>query len=126
MKTLNLHIAVLILLFSLTGCAQNNPSNTISVDEFKEKINLNDDSFIVLDVRTLAELNGPLGKIEGAVHIPVQELDRRYRELDKYKDKIIAVICRTQNRSSAAAEFLREKGFNAVCVYGGMMEYSRK
>lgn len=126
MKTNNLYIAALLFLFSLTGCAQQNSNEYISVNELKSKIGIKDTSLIVLDVRTLAELNGPLGKIDGVIHIPVQELERRFHELDKYKDKYIAVICRTQNRSTAAAEFLREKGFNAVCVNGGMTEYSKK
>lgn len=123
MKPIKLFTVFFLLLISLTGCAQNNPSNTITVNEFKEI--MKDSSVIILDVRTIQELHGPLGKIEGAIHIPVQELDRRFHELDKYKDKTIAVICRTQNRSSSAAEFLRLKGFNAVCVYGGMTEYSK-
>jgi len=81
---------------------------------------------IILDVRTESELTGGLPKIDNAIHISVQELEKRYTELEKYKDKEIAVVCRTQNRSSVAADFLREKGFNAKSVSGGMMEYHKK
>lgn len=81
---------------------------------------------VILDVRTDEELTGPLLKIDGAVHIPVQELERRVDELEKYKDKELVVVCRTQNRSSRAAEFLRGKGYNAKYVNGGMQEYYKK
>jgi len=49
-----------------------------------------------------------------------------YDELEKYKDKELVVVCRTQNRSSRAAEFLRGKGYNAKYVNGGMQEYYKK
>lgn len=112
----------ILFLVSLQGCAQNNPSESYSVKEFKEMIS-SKDSIVILDVRTDGEIVGPLTKIDGALHIPVQELTGRVNELEKYKDKEIVVICRTQNRSSIAAEFLREKGYNAKCVIGGMQEF---
>jgi rhodanese-related sulfurtransferase len=126
MKEKKLLVVLLVFLFALTSCAQNNSSNQLSVKELMDRISKKDTSIVILDVRTIEELNGPLGKIEGAIHIPVQELELRFHELDIYKDKNIAVICRTQNRSTVAADFLREKGFNAVCVFGGMSEYSKK
>ncbi|HSL90837.1 MAG TPA: rhodanese-like domain-containing protein, partial [Ignavibacteriaceae bacterium] len=83
-------------------------------------------STIILDVRTAEEVNGPLSKIENAIHIPVQELSRRINELEQYKDEEIIIICRTQNRSSAAVDILIRNGFKAKCVNGGMIEYSAK
>jgi rhodanese-related sulfurtransferase len=43
----------------------------------------------------------------------------------KYKDKEIAVICRSGNRSHYATEALNKNGFNAKNVLGGMLEYNR-
>jgi rhodanese-related sulfurtransferase len=114
---------IFLSFFSLQGCAQNDPAKTLSLNEFKEKINNDSSEMIILDVRTEGELNGPLSKISGAVHIPVQELADRFDELEKYKNKEIVIICRTQNRSSLAAEFLREKGYNAKFVIGGMQGF---
>ncbi|RPI71331.1 MAG: rhodanese-like domain-containing protein, partial [Ignavibacteriales bacterium] len=42
---------------------------------------------------------------------------------EMFKDKELVVICRTQNRSSSASEFLRKKGYNSKYVPGGMQEY---
>lgn len=114
-----------LFILTITGCAQNNPENSMTISELKEKMK-NDPELIILDVRTEAELNGPLGKIDGVIHIPVQELHHRMNELNEYKDREIAVICRTQNRSGVACDILSKNGFNVKKVLGGMMEYSNK
>lgn len=116
---------ILLFLFVLTfqSCAQNDNAETLTIKEFKEQINKNNSTMVILDVRTVGELAGALPKIEGAIHIPIQELEDRVGELDQFKNKEIAVVCRTQNRSSRAAKYLREKGFDAKSVNGGMQEF---
>lgn len=104
--------------------AQSESAPAISNKEFKQKLK-NDKEIIVLDVRTEAELTGPLGHIEGIIHIPVQELEQRADELEKYKENEIMVICRTGNRSGRAVSILVKQGFNAVNVEGGMVEYRK-
>lgn len=126
MKTLKNILPLFILFFSLQSCAQNNPNESLNVKEFKERINKKDSSMVILDVRTDGELTGALPKIKEAIHIPVQEIEGRVNELKEYKDKEIIVVCRTQNRSSRAAEFLRNKGYNAKYVQGGMSEFYSK
>lgn len=96
----------------------------ISVEEMNKRSN--DSSLIILDVRTPEELKGSLGKIEGVINIPLQQLKDRLHELQQYKNKEIAVICRSGNRSNTAAKILNENGFNAYNVTGGMIEYRRK
>ncbi len=98
---------------------------SISVDQLIEKLKT-DKKFVLLDVRTEGEVIGQLKMINGAINIPIQELSERYSELNKFKDKEIIVICRTQNRSSASSGFLNEKGFKTKWVRGGMVEYFRK
>jgi rhodanese-related sulfurtransferase len=121
------YINILSLLFviSYIGCAQQKSGTSLTMFEFKEKLKSGKD-FVVLDVRTPEELVGPLGKLESAINIPVQVLDQRISELEKYKEKEILVICRTQNRSAVAVDYLNKKGFNSKNVLGGMVEYSKK
>ena len=67
-----------------------------------------------------------MGKIDGVINIPLQELHRqRMNELRKYKDKKIAVICRTGHRSRIAADMLAKDGYNVENVLGGMTEYRK-
>jgi rhodanese-related sulfurtransferase len=115
-------ILILICLLNLLACAQQEQNDTIIMEDFIEKYN-SDSSLVVLDVRTEAELSGSLGKLDRIINIPIQQLDARLNELSKYKDNEIVVICRTGNRSGTATQFLREKGFNAKNVLGGMAEY---
>jgi rhodanese-related sulfurtransferase len=109
---------------NFTGYAQQDTASTMSVKDLKQLIN-RDSSLVILDVRTAAELSGSLGKINGVINIPIQELQSRIGELDKYKDKKIAVICRSGNRSNTGTRLLREKGFDAKNVLGGMIEYRK-
>lgn len=122
MNRLKEFVLLFVIFLSAIGCAQQDQSNSLTMEQFKEKLK-NDKELIVLDVRTPQELSGPLGKIENSINIPVQELESRITELEKYKDKEIAVVCRTQNRSAVAAKILSEKGYNVKYVQGGMTAY---
>lgn len=116
-------ITIVILLTSI-GCAQQDQSNSITMDQFKEQLK-SDKNMILLDVRTPEELVGPLGKIETAINIPLQVLEQRINELEKFKDKEITVMCRTQNRSAVAVDILKKNGFKAKYVLGGMTEFRK-
>ncbi len=80
---------------------------------------------VVLDVRTAAEFSGPLGHIDGARLIPVQVLDQRLAELDSLKGQPIYVICRSGNRSQTATRYLRDRGFLATNIAGGMRAWNQ-
>lgn len=111
-------------IFSFFGMAQDDPQTSISFSELKERYG-KDTTLIILDVRMPEELTSDLGKIKGVINIPLQVLSNKVSELEKYRKKEIAVICRSGNRSRTATKFLLEKGFNAKNVPGGMMAYRR-
>ncbi len=115
---------IFFIIIAFSACAQNS-TKSITVDQLNEKIK-SDTNLVVLDVRTPQELEGPLGKIDGAVNIPVQQLEQKIDELKKYKNNEIAVICRTGNRSSVGTKILKQNGFDAINVEGGMSEYRKK
>ena len=104
--------------------SQPSDEKEISVEQFKNEMK-SDTNLVILDVRNPEELQSSLGQINGVINIPVQVLGQRIHELDKYKNKHIAVICRTGHRSEIAANYLRGKGFNAANVMGGMVAYRR-
>lgn len=123
MNHLKIFIIITFLFLSSFACAQQDQSKSITMEQFKQRLK-SDKDIIVLDVRTPEEV--ATGMIENAINIPVQVLEQRVDELEKYKDKKIFVICRTQNRSSAAASFLKEKGYKAKYVLGGMSVFNQK
>lgn len=83
----------------------------------------NDTTIVLLDVRTPEELKGPLAQLPHAINIPVQELERRWRELEKYRAREILVYCRSGNRSTHAAKILRDKNFKVIHMDGGMLQW---
>lgn len=82
-----------------------------------------DSTLVILDVHNPYELEGPLSHFAGTVNIPVQDLEKRVGELDKFKNNNIVVICRTGNRSTLGTKILRDHGFKAKNVLGGMTEF---
>ncbi len=74
------------------------------------------EEMLFIDVRQADEL-AQTGMIEGAVHIPTQDLPHRLDELDKDAETVL--YCAAGVRSLDAALFLREKGFANVWSLGG-------
>ncbi len=96
----------------------NSGVENISPDQLNEKRRLKDD-FFLLDVRTPAE--HAQQAIPGSHLIPLQELDRRMRDLPKNKE--IVVYCRIGNRSAAASSFLARQGYNVKNLEGGILQW---
>ncbi|HCW77118.1 MAG TPA: rhodanese-like domain-containing protein [Candidatus Marinimicrobia bacterium] len=121
-------IIITIFLFAslvVLGFLQSTPAAkfpNISAPELKAKLDMNAD-LVLLDVRTHSEWDGPLGHLSGALLIPLQELNTRFTELSSFKTKEIVVYCRSGNRSQVATAILRQKGFNAINMLGGMKEW---
>ena len=59
------------------------------------------------------------GRIDGAVHIPLNAIMAGAGQ-DLDHNKSIAVICRSGNRSELATMMLQARGFEAYNVEGGM------
>ncbi|EMY32840.1 Rhodanese-related sulfurtransferase [Arthrobacter crystallopoietes BAB-32] len=70
----------------------------------------------MLDVREDYEWEA--GHIDGALHIPMNDLPERLEELDPDED--VFVICRSGGRSFRVAQWLVANGYSAMNVSGGM------
>lgn len=74
---------------------------------------------VVLDVREAAELTD--GRIAGSTHIPLGQLPARAFELDR--DRSVIAVCRSGGRSSRAARFLADQGYEVANLAGGMTRW---
>ena len=119
MKKIKSILMFLVLTFSMSFCSKN--VDVISMQEFQNNI-LNDKS-IVLDVRTEEEYFGPLGHINGAILIPIDQLENRLSELEIYKNDTIYVVCRSGNRSNLGKDILNANNFKAINIDGGMLAW---
>jgi rhodanese-related sulfurtransferase len=115
--------AVIIASFlSFLGSCQAGGGSDIAVSDLHAKF-VKGTPLLLLDVRNPDELTGSLGALDGAVNIPLGDLERRMTELAKYQDREILVICRSGNRSGKAVSLLRKKGITAINVAGGMLAW---
>lgn len=71
----------------------------------------------LVDVRTAQEYAS--SHLDGALNLPVQELDRRLGELGR-RDAPVVVYCHSGNRSARAARLLAAAGFSRVYDLGGI------
>jgi rhodanese-related sulfurtransferase len=79
-----------------------------------------DEGALLVDVREPNEF--AQGRAEGAVLLPLGQLNSRFDELPR--DRQLLMVCRTGGRSSNATKFLASQGFDkAVNVNGGMVAW---
>ncbi|RLA32846.1 MAG: rhodanese-like domain-containing protein [Gammaproteobacteria bacterium] len=83
---------------------------------------INREGGVVVDIRETKEFKE--GHIVDALHIPINNLEKRHVELNRYKDKPIIVTCHSGARSSGACSTLRKAGFEHVYMMrGGMLSW---
>lgn len=75
--------------------------------------------FTLLDVRDRDSYDA--GHLEGAVNIPLEELEMRVDEIRR--DQPVIVYCGHGSRSMQAARFLDQQGYRAASVVGGLSYY---
>ncbi len=78
-------------------------------------------AYHLLDVREDDEWRA--GRIDGAQHIPLGELGARLAELPT--GRRIVAVCRSGSRSGAAVRGLRQLGYEAENLDGGVAAWSR-
>ncbi|HSQ75011.1 MAG TPA: rhodanese-like domain-containing protein [Bacteroidota bacterium] len=118
-------LSLAILIMSTTGILasmQQTPPAIITPAEVQTRME-GDTAYVLLDVRRQEEFDGPLGHLHGAVLIPVQELTKRLDELSPHKQKTIVAVCRSGYRSGVATAILRDHGFAALNMVGGMIRW---
>jgi len=75
----------------------------------------------LIDVREPHEWAG--GRIKEARLVPMGNLER---ELSKWRpDRPLLFICRTGRRAARATDWARARGFKAMNVKGGMVQWTR-
>ena len=107
-----------VFFFLLLVCScqifESNEINEISDAQFTE---IQDSDYILVDVRTIEEYES--GHIQDAVNFDFysESFDNDILTLDKSSS--IILYCRTQNRSTKTANYLKESGYNEITVIAG-------
>lgn len=77
-----------------------------------------------IDVRTAEEYNA--GHLEGAIHIPYDEIKQKMTAIKADKTADIQLYCRSGRRSGIALETLRSMGYSNVTNAGGYEQLKLK
>jgi rhodanese-related sulfurtransferase len=109
-------IAILILLFIVETIRVKLNARRISPLEATQLINHQD--AVVVDIRNTEAYRS--GHIIGAISLPLSDLEKQYKKLEKYMTKPLIIICATGLESPRAANFLIKNGYNALVHSGGM------
>ena len=88
--------------------------NVISDAQFNE---IQDSDYILVDVRTVEEYES--GHIQDAINFDFYSESFQKEILSLKKNSSIILYCRTQNRSTKAANFLKENGYKEISVIEG-------
>jgi rhodanese-related sulfurtransferase len=86
---------------------------TVSVDQIPS-------GAVLLDVREPDEWAA--GHVEGAVHVPMNEIPARAGELEADADLI--VVCKVGGRSAQVTVWLNQQGYRATNLEGGMIAWA--
>ena len=93
----------------------------ISVLSVTEAVMLMSRKFaLVLDVREPDEF--AQGHLQGARNVPLSQLSARLKELEKFRDKPVLVVCERGRRANAAAKLLKAQSFTTLNVLKGGMQ----
>ncbi|MBL7739011.1 MAG: rhodanese-like domain-containing protein [Chitinophagaceae bacterium] len=126
----------LACLFGVAVHSQNNYKE-ISLPDLMQKVQNGGRGYIILDVRTPGEYMDTvaggkhigIGRIKNVIHLSLQDLVQKpdaIRQLDKYKQDDVYVICSHSYRSRRISNLLLQNGFTSVNnVKGGMTEWYR-
>jgi len=101
--------------------AANILKGDMEIAHWSEIDELQKNGAILIDLRTQFELNH-VGKIEGALHIPIDELRSRLTELDTQKNYI--PFCAVGFRGYLGHRILVQNGFKSRNLSGGFMTYT--
>ena len=88
--------------------------NVISDAQFTE---IQDSDYILVDVRTIEEYES--GHIQDAINFDFYSGSFQKEILSLDKSSSIILYCRTQNRSTKTANYLKENGYKEITVLEG-------
>ena len=113
----------LALALLAAGCREESADLAVSLDFARAEHEAG--RAILIDIREPDE--HATGVAPGAKLLPMSQLASRAGEIPADPGKPVLLICRTQNRSSAVLQALREHGYaHARYVQGGMSEWARR
>lgn len=107
--------AALLIAFFINEMKRSGQS--ISSQQLVNLVNL--EKAVVLDVRDTGEYSA--GHITDAINIPHSSLQSRMKELEKFKERPIVIVCKMGQHAGSMGTMLKKAGFRNVSrLRGGL------
>ena len=103
-------------LIFISSC-QSFDSSKINIISDSQFLEIQDSDYILVDVRTVEEYES--GHIQDAVNFDFYSESFQNDILTLDKSSSIILYCRTQNRSTKTANYLKENGYKEIIVLAG-------
>ena len=97
----------------------------ISVDELRQKLDAGENP-VILDLRSSTELERDPSVILGAIHLGLDDIEKRHQEFPHDRDIIVYCSCPNEVSSARMALLLHRKGFTRVRPLLGGIDAWRK
>jgi rhodanese-related sulfurtransferase len=94
-------------------------SGNVTADEARELVN--DKHAVLVDVRTHGEF--AVDHIDGAVNVPVSDIEASPAAVPVKKDQDVIVYCQSGHRSARAAAVLTKAGYTKVHDLGSILNW---
>ena len=116
-------VIVVLVIISVIIAQHGRGFATISAEELHRRLG-QDSTVVLLDVRRTDEYRGEAGHLQGALLIPLDELERRIGELARYQHRTLIVYCLSGRRSSNASAYLSHHGYSPINLDGGIRRWT--
>jgi membrane protein DedA with SNARE-associated domain len=97
----------------------------ITADELRQKVEAGEDP-VILDLRSIAELQQDPSVIQGAIHTSLDDIEKRHHEFPHDRDIVVYCSCPNEESSARVALLLQRKGFTRVRPLLGGIDAWRK
>lgn len=95
----------------------------LSMEIAKQNLDINK-SIILLDVRSKMEYAE--GHIDGAINMPLDQLEEHIEEVIPKKEQTIYLYCRSGVRTLTAGDILLDLGYTSIYDIGGIIHWPYK
>jgi rhodanese-related sulfurtransferase len=114
--------AAVLLALAACGQAPDNDALRVGLDEGRALFESR--QVMMVDIREASE--HATGVANGAVLLPMSQLQQRLGEIPRDPAQPVLIICNTQNRSSKVVQAMKDAGWeNVRYVHGGMSAWAR-
>jgi membrane protein DedA with SNARE-associated domain/rhodanese-related sulfurtransferase len=98
----------------------------VQITELLEKLKTEEgDKILIVDVRSHGYYDASAARIKGSIRIEPNNLNEEIKHLPKDKDIYLYCTCVREATSARVAHMLRERGFNAFVLVGGLSAWRK-